>query len=404
MAGQQSPVKRLRKTVNGHLCNISPIKDKQKPYFEAFLHHEGECCKVVAFKEEDYMNFQNAEKTQSPVTLQNVIVQPSKSNGRTNVYYTHTSKMSCVRDISHAFKNTLPDEPQDIKLSELPKLDINHLRININVKIILEEYKGHNVVWDGRYLPKTVYTVADTTGYVSLTVWGEESVTVGEWYKITNVSVKQFKEKKSLSTTKQTQILSIPSQGTTVDVEVPIKSVKCYIIGVNINSLFICHRKHQLKNIILSRPSVYCYSCKTHYKITAAIMKISGHLELKPETGDIIIKANAEDEVIRSALAMNANASQNDIIQGLLSLPLMQMTICNNVIVKMEESKCPLTESDQVMASLAVTDPADVYSPPDLRLFFSSQRQKRNLSIDSKPKRSKDHQSLVAIRAVHRIL
>ncbi|XP_055070259.2 uncharacterized protein [Misgurnus anguillicaudatus] len=245
MAGQQSPVKRLRKTVNGHLCNISPIKDKQKPYFEAFLHHEGECCKVVAFKEEDYMNFQNAEKTQSPVTLQNVIVQPSKSNGRTNVYYTHTSKMSCVRDISHAFKNTLPDEPQDIKLSELPKLDINHLRININVKIILEEYKGHNVVWDGRYLPKTVYTVADTTGY---------------------------------------------------------------------------------------------------------------------------------------------------------------MTICNNVIVKMEESKCPLTESDQVMASLAVTDPADVYSPPDLRLFFSSQRQKRNLSIDSKPKRSKDHQSLVAIRAVHRIL
>ncbi|XP_055070258.2 uncharacterized protein [Misgurnus anguillicaudatus] len=212
MAGQQSPVKRLRKTVNGHLCNISPIKDKQKPYFEAFLHHEGECCKVVAFKEEDYMNFQNAEKTQSPVTLQNVIVQPSKSNGRTNVYYTHTSKMSCVRDISHAFKNTLPDEPQDIKLSELPKLDINHLRININVKIILEEYKGHNVVWDGRYLPKTVYTVADTTGYVSLTVWGEESVTVGEWYKITNVSVKQFKEKKSLSTTKQTQILSIPSQ------------------------------------------------------------------------------------------------------------------------------------------------------------------------------------------------
>ncbi|XP_073671350.1 uncharacterized protein [Paramisgurnus dabryanus] len=259
MAGQQSPVKRLRKTVNGHLCNISPIKDKQKPYFEAFLQHEGECCKVVAFKEEDYMNFQNAAKTQSPVTLQNVILQPSKSSGTTNVYYTHTSNMSCVRDLSQAFKNTLPDEPQNLKVSDLPKRDINHPRVNINVKIILEEYKGHNVVWE----------------------------------------------------------------------------------------------------------------------------------------------ANAEDEVIRSAVAMNANASQNDIIQGLLSLPLMQMTMCNNVIVKMEES-------DRVMASLAVMDPAedtiDVYSPPDLRLFFSSQPQKRNLSIDSKPKRSKDHQSLVAIRAIPRFL
>lgn len=64
MAGEQSPVKKFRETVNGHLCNVSPIKDTKKPYFEAFLQHKGECSKIVAFKEKDYMNFQNAEKTQ----------------------------------------------------------------------------------------------------------------------------------------------------------------------------------------------------------------------------------------------------------------------------------------------------------------------------------------------------
>lgn len=257
-------------------------------------------------------------------------------------------------------------------------------QVNINVKIILEEFKGNNVVRDRRrYLPKTVYTVADTTGYISLTVWCEKKVTVGEWYKITNVSVIQFNGKTTLSTTKPTDILNIPSQGTAVDVEVPIESMTCEIIGVSLKILFICAGKHELKDLILSSPSVYCASCRTHYKTKASIMKISGRLDLKPESGNIL-KARVEDEVIRSVVAVKSDASENDIIQALMSLPPMQTTICNNVIVKMEESTSrtlgPGMESQTSLSGMEPVEDSFDFSPPDLGLF-NSQSQKRK-SID----------------------
>lgn len=375
---EQSPAKKL-KTVQGHISNVRPLTDTEKPYFEATLQDKGECSNVVVFRPEERIYFQSAEKTRSQVMLQNVVISPSKTNGTTNVYYTHNSKMSCVRD-RHAFKNTLPAKAHDIKLSELLKLDLKPERVNMNVKIILEEFKGNNVVRDKRrYLPNTVYTVADITGYISLTVWCEEKITVGEWYKITNVSVKQFNGKTILSTTKHTKILNIPSQGTAVDVEVPMESIKCEIIGVSLNILFICPGKHELMDLILSSPSVYCASCKTHYKTTASIMKISGRLDVKPEMGNII-KARVEDEVIRSAVAVKSDASQNDVIQALMALPPMQMTICNNVIVKMAESTYhTLSPGMESQTSLSVMEPVKDsfdFSPPDLGLF-SSQPQKR---------------------------
>ncbi|KAI7807508.1 hypothetical protein IRJ41_005297 [Triplophysa rosa] len=348
----QSPAKRL-KTFHGHLCNVSPLKDSKKPYFEASLRREGECSSVVVFRPEEHMHFKNAEKT----------------------------RMSCVGDLGHAFKNTLPAGAYDIKLSELLKLDLKPKRVNINVKIILEESKGNNVVRDRRhYLPNTVYTVADSTGYISLTVWCKKDITVGEWYNFTNVSVMQFNGKTTLSTTKHTNILNIPSQGTAVDVEVPIESMKCYIIGVNLKILFICPGKHELKDLILSSPSVYCVSCKTHYKTTASIMKISGRLVLEPETGDNI-NARVEDEVIRSVVAVKPDASQNDIIQAFMALPTMQITICNNVIVKMEEStslntSSPGMESQTLPAVMEPVEDSIDFSPPDVGIF-SSQPQKQ---------------------------
>lgn len=231
-----------------------------------------------------------------------------------------------------------------------------------------------------RYLPNTVYTVADSTGFISLTVWCHKDINVGKWYNFTNVSTVQFKGKTTLSTTKDTNILNILSQGTAVDVEVPIESMKCDIIGVNPKMLFICPGNHELKDLILSSPSVYCVSCKTHYKTTASIMKISGSLHLKPETGKII-RVRVEDEVIRSVIAVKPDASQNDIIQAFMALPTMQITICNNVIVKMEESTSQntLRTGMESQTSLAVMEPVEDlndFSPPDPGIF-SSQPQKR---------------------------
>ncbi|XP_056126453.1 uncharacterized protein si:dkey-249d8.1 [Rhinichthys klamathensis goyatoka] len=377
---EQSPSKKLRNQVKGFLCEVSPIKDIKKPYFDAILQHEGEVSKVVAFRPEDHIHFQNAETTRSQVTLDDVVLQPYvESSRKRNVFYTHSSKMSCVHERGETSKNSLSATPQCVQLSELQNLDTKSKKVNINAKIIQEVRKGNSVVWDGRYLPRTEYTVADTTGYISLTVWCEHNITVGEWYNITNVSVGNFKGKISLSTTKNTQILNIASQGTAVAVQVPTETIKCDIIGVNIKNIFICPRSHTLKDVTPSSPTVYCVSCNTHYKPPAIIMRISGHLGLKPEMGNVV-EASIEDEVIRSVLTVKPGASREDIIQSFIALPPMQITIRENIVVKMEDvpQKAEIrSEAELPVKVEPVEESIDFYSPPDHGILFSSQDRKR---------------------------
>lgn len=251
-------------------------------------------------------------------------------------------------------------------------------QVNINAKIIQEVHKGNSFVWDGRYLPRTKYTVADTTGYMSLTVWCEHNITVGEWYNFTNISVRKFMGKTYLLTTKNTQIVNIPSQGTAAAVEVPTETINCDIIGANIESIFICPRSHKL-NDVTSSPTVYCFSCNVHYKSSAIIMKISGHLELKPERGKVV-EANIEDEVIRSVLAVEPRTSREDVIQSFIALPPMQITIRENIIVKMEDvpQKAEIKSEAELPDKVdPVEESSDFYSPPDHGFLFSSQVRKR---------------------------
>ncbi|KAF4112537.1 uncharacterized protein si:dkey-249d8.1 [Onychostoma macrolepis] len=376
---EQSPAKKLRKQVKGFLCDVSPVKDI---YFDAVLQHDGGNSKVVVFRPEDHMHFHNAEKTRSLVTLDDVVLQPSVESSRTmDVFYTHSSKMSCVRNLGEAFNNSFSSGPQAVQLSELLNLQTKPKRVIINVKIIQEMRRGNSVVWDGQNLPRTEYTVSDTTGCMSLTVWCEHSITVGEWYNITNVSVKEFRGKTSLSTTRDTQIISIPSQGTAAADQVPTGTIRCDIIGANIKNLLICPHKHKLKSMTLSSPTLYCISCKTHYKSTAIIMNFSGHLDLKLETGNVV-KARIEDEVIRSALTVNPTASPKDIIKSFIDLPAMQITIRENVIVMMEDvpQKTEIKSEDELPIKVEPVEESEFYSPPDYGFLFSSQVRKRKFT------------------------
>lgn len=370
---EQSPAKKLRKQVKGFLCNVSPIKDT---FFDAVLQHEGGNSKVVVFRPEDHMHFHNAEKTRSLVTLEDVVLQSSiESSRRMDIFYTHSSKMSCVRNLGEAFNNCFSAGPQAVQLSELLKLHTKPKRVNINAKIIQEVRRGNSVIWDRQNRPRTEYTVADTTGCMSLTVWCEHSITVGEWYNITDVSVREISGKTSLSTTKDTQIVSIPSLGTAAAVQVLTETIRCDIIGANIKNLLICPWKHKLKNVTLSSPTLYCISCSTYYKSTAIIMNFSGHLDLKPETGNVV-KAKIEDEVIRSALTVNPTASPKDIIKSLIALPAMQITIRENVIVKMEDvpQKTDIKSEDEPPIKVEPVKESKFYS------LFNSQARKRTFT------------------------
>ncbi|XP_059426129.1 uncharacterized protein si:dkey-249d8.1 isoform X2 [Carassius carassius] len=341
------------------------------------------------------------------VTLDDVVLPSSVDSSRSmDIFYTHSSKMSCVRDLGEAFNSSFSAGSQAVQLSELLKLHTKPKRVNINAKIIQELRRGIGVVWDGQSLPKTEYTVADTTGSMSLMVWREHSMTVGEWYSITGVSVREIRGKTSLSTTIDTQIVSIPSQGTaaavqvtspstTIDtqivsipsqgtaaaVQVPTETIRCDILGANIKNVLICPRKHQMKSVTLSSPTLYCISCNTHYKSTAIGMNFSGHLDLKPGTGNVM-KAKIEDEVIRSALTVNPTASPKDIIKSFIALPPMQITIHKNVIVKMEDvpQKTDIKSEDELPVKAEPVEESEFHSPPDYGFLFSSQVRKRKFT------------------------
>ncbi|ROL44915.1 hypothetical protein DPX16_9127 [Anabarilius grahami] len=280
---EQSPAKKLRSQVKGFLCDVSPIKNTKAPYFDAILQHEGEYSKVVPSEQKITST---STMLKPPVTLEDVILQPSVEPSRKmDVFYTHSSTMSCVRDLGEAFKNSSSPRPQGVQLSELLNSDTKSKRVIINAKIIQEVHKGNSFVWDGRYLPRTKYTVADTTGYMSLTVWCEHNITVGEW----------------------------------------------------------------------------------------------GHLELKPETGNVV-EVNIEDEVIRSVLTVEPRTSREDVIQSFIALPPMQITIRENIIVKMEDvpQKAEIKSDAELPVKVEpVEESSDFYSPPDHGFLFSSQVRKR---------------------------
>lgn len=301
------------------------------------------------------------------------VIQKCKKKKCLSIFFLYKWKFLCIFLIT-------PDHEKKchVTVPYASSCFLHITQVNINTKIIQEVCKGNSVTRDGRSLPRTEYIVADTTGYIRLTFWCEHNITVGEWYNITNVSVGKFIGKTSLSTTKTTQIVNIPSQGTAVAVQVPTETIKCDIIGVNIKNLFICPRSHTLKDVTSSSPTVYCSSCNTHYKPPAIIMRISGHLALKPETGNVV-EASVEDEVIRSVLTVKPGASREDIIQSVIALPPMLITIHENIVVKMED--VPQKAKIKFEAELPVKvepmeESIDFYSPPDHGILFSSQGRK----------------------------
>ncbi len=110
-------------------------------------------------------------------------------------------------------------------------------------------------------------------------------------------------------------------------------------------------------------------------------MNFSGHLDLKPETGNVV-KAKIEDEVIRSALTVNPTASPKDIIKSFIALPAMQITIRKNVIVKMEDvpQKTEIKSEDELPIKVEPVEESELYSPPDYGFLFSSQVRKRKFT------------------------
>ena len=60
--------------------------------------------------------------------------------------------------------------------------------------------------WNQERMHLRSFYIADSTGSMSLTVWGNERLSPDEWYSITNASVRNFHNLTCLSTTAQSTV------------------------------------------------------------------------------------------------------------------------------------------------------------------------------------------------------
>lgn len=167
-------------------------------------------------------------------------------------------------------------------------------------KIARKESEGYNVMKDGTFLVKTIYTVADKTSFAELTVWGEQCVDINKWYSMRNISVEQYNKKQCLSTTKDTEITAISPQGTVFFVPTSTSITdNCEIIGGQIKNTYICPLKHVIDNMSLSSTKILCPKCKTQFKSTAIGIKTCGNLTIKSSSGKIL-RADMGNSIIET--------------------------------------------------------------------------------------------------------
>lgn len=87
--------------------------------------------------------------------------------------------------------------------------------MNVKVQIINTESQGYNFIQDGWLLPNATYRVADHTGHIDFTNWGEKTLTIGSWYSISNVSVRHFKGKPLITSTRDSTLKEDPEPNMT---------------------------------------------------------------------------------------------------------------------------------------------------------------------------------------------
>ncbi len=140
---------------------------------------------------------------------------------------------------------------------------------------------------------------------------------------MTNISVREFDHKPCLTTTRDTEITAIPSQGTAIFLHSASNITEdSEIIGAQINSNHIFPLKHLIGNMSLTSTKILCPQCQTTFKSTAIEVKTNGNLTLKSVK---MFKAKIGNRIVGKFVDVKCYRSENDIVDALLEY----MTVIN---------------------------------------------------------------------------
>ncbi|XP_073717047.1 uncharacterized protein [Misgurnus anguillicaudatus] len=264
--------------------------------------------------------------------------------------------MMCIKGLDYSYNTTLKVTESDkvVPIRDVLKIENEFQRVNVKVQIIHIESQGYNFIQDQRFFPNTTYRVADNTGQIDFTNWGEKTLNIGSWYILSSVSVRHFKGNLIITSTRDSTLLEedpdpdmiLTTQHTTTSTNVTTE-----IIGATINVHHICPQHHKITNMPMSVSRVHCPKCNTHYKVTSITMYSYGNLTFK--TSSEIQTATIENQLINSIIDLPPHPSADTIIDLLLELPPVNITIHNGRITRISQASASQASATQASATQA---------------------------------------------------
>ena len=162
---------------------------------------------------------------------------------------------------------------------------------------------------------------------MSLTVWGNNLLSTGKWYKITNASVRTFQQRTCLSTRVDTTFTIIdnhpPDEATVID---DTDTKRGTILVADVKTNYRCPLGHPLTSVNFDTTMTRCKTCVAYCRTKNVEIALEAILRVKFES--TVNKVVLEDSVIRKLLNIDAETKvdPDDVVALLLEKEDMQLT------------------------------------------------------------------------------
>ncbi|KAJ8004002.1 hypothetical protein DPEC_G00154270 [Dallia pectoralis] len=327
----------------GYIHNVSEIRrGKNKQYFTAVVMEENNRWTFIVFPIQLRGRFVNAERTRTPVKLENLMFRPDYKFNR---IFNERSTFSILKN--SLFENNSDLKPKDTSLN-LASLEVYKgnkenwgiNKVNIIVQVIQKLQEGHCKTKAQKCIPMKKYLVGDivanVTTHADLVVWCPKYTTeTGKWYRVTNVSGGWYNDQLILNTTQQSAIVNVPSGG---ECNVPPDMIQRHdfngkIIGHWLSEIHTCPQGHPLERESLSGKRVTCKMCPMAYIPSTVKTIITGKLSIQSEVD--LREFSVGDSVIRKVLGRQGEGSMpvNKVEDALVGLPPVTVTVLNDNVL-----------------------------------------------------------------------
>ncbi|CAM4569787.1 unnamed protein product [Leuciscus chuanchicus] len=186
-----------------------------------------------------------------------------------------------------------------------PLLAFSEVTVNIKMVHALEEKE--TVVRGQRVRRKSV-VAADANDLLLFTLWGQHDLMQGSWYKLENVSVRQFKAMATLSTTVQTTISQMEDCGAAKEfTDADLQIVVGEIVDAEVKVEHFCPKHHLVQTVNASTLMTRCNECKAFCKTAKTTVEFRGHVSVMVKSTQQ--KIYLDDVQIRDLLKLKADES-----------------------------------------------------------------------------------------------